>query len=56
MARPEPQTLREIRAAMARLGRPADDRTDDQLRAAAVSLVGDRPDALAVILRTLSRQ
>jgi hypothetical protein len=53
MPRSDQQLLAEIRAAMARLGQRADDRTDDHLRSTERALVGDRPDALDVILRAL---
>jgi hypothetical protein len=53
MQRSEQELLAEIRATMARLGQSVDDLTDNQLRARAVRLVGDRPDALEVILRAL---
>jgi hypothetical protein len=53
MRRSDKQVLTVIRMAMARLGQPVDDLTDDQLRARAVRLVGDRPNALEVILRAL---
>jgi hypothetical protein len=37
--------IRRIRAAMARLGRPVDDLTDDEIRARAVALTGGSPRA-----------
>jgi hypothetical protein len=54
MPRSDREVLADIRAAMARLGQLADDRTDEQLRATAIALVGDRPDALEVIARALT--
>jgi hypothetical protein len=53
MQRSEEEIISGIRVAMARLRRPVDDLTDDEPRARAVALVGDRPDALEVILRSL---
>ena len=54
-ARPMEDTdsIARVRAAMARLGRPVDDLPDDEIRARARWLVGDRPDALDRIARTL---
>jgi hypothetical protein len=54
-ARPMDDTdaIVRVRAAMARLGQSVDDLDDDQVRARAQALVGDRPDALDRIARTL---
>ena len=46
-------TIERTRAAMARLGQPADDLTDDEIRRRARGLTGRRRDALAQVARVL---
>jgi hypothetical protein len=48
-------TIQRVRATMARLGQPVDDMSDAELHPRALALVGDRPDALDRIARTLER-
>jgi hypothetical protein len=50
------QALGEIRAAMVRLGQPADDLSDAELRARAIRLIGRERDALEAVARALAAQ
>ncbi|MEN3282094.1 MAG: hypothetical protein V7607_3234 [Solirubrobacteraceae bacterium] len=45
--------IARLRASMDRLGQPVDDLPDAELRRRAPALVGDRPDAVDRIVRTL---
>jgi hypothetical protein len=55
IARPidDRDTIRRIRAAMARHGLPVDDLSDAEIRRRATGLTGGRPDALERIARAL---
>lgn len=54
MPQSERGALREIRAAMARLGYPVDDLSDAELRARAIKLIGRERGAPAAVARALT--
>jgi hypothetical protein len=54
MERSEHEVLAKVEYCDGGHGQGVDDLSDSQLRARAVALVGDRPDALDVVLRALT--
>jgi hypothetical protein len=55
MAPSEQQTIATIRERMARLGRPVDDLSDDEIHGRAIRLIGRERGALQAVVKALAR-